>query len=107
MEVYQLTVSQNFAAAHRLREYEGKCAALHGHNFKVEVTVAAVKLNELGMALDFGQIKEALARVLEQLDHSYLNDLAAFSHKNPTSENMPPLFMRKFLRKLSPLRLAR
>ena len=106
METYELTVSKSFAAAHRLREYEGKCAALHGHNFKVEVTVMAVKLNELGMALDFGQIKEALARVLEQIDHSYLNDLDAFSHKNPTSENIAAFIWEEISKEIKPFKIA-
>lgn len=106
METYELTVSKSFAAAHRLREYEGKCANLHGHNFKVEATVEAKELDELGMALDFGRIKEALNRVLERLDHSYLNDLPAFKDKNPTSENIAAFIWEEVSKEIKPFKIA-
>jgi 6-pyruvoyltetrahydropterin/6-carboxytetrahydropterin synthase len=47
------------------------------------------QLDEIGMALDYGIIKKALAEVLESLDHQYLNDLEALNGMNPTSENLP------------------
>ena len=52
--VYELTVQRHFSAAHALREYEGACSRLHGHNYQVEVVVARHSLDELGMAMDFG-----------------------------------------------------
>lgn len=86
--MYELTVVSRFAAAHQLRNYKGKCENLHGHNWKVEVTVRAKELNEIGLGLDFTEIKEALNHVLNQLDHSFLNDLSMFETDNPSSENI-------------------
>lgn len=83
----------SFSAAHALREYKGKCEALHGHNWKVEVTVSSQQLNSLGMVIDFVELKEETKRILEELDHKFLNDLEYFcssskSAKNPSSEEI-------------------
>lgn len=86
--MYRLTVKSEFSAAHYLREYKGKCEALHGHNWKVEAVVAALKLDRQGLALDFHRIKKALKDVLDELDHKYLNQLSYFKKHNPTSENL-------------------
>ena len=86
--MFELSVRKEFAAAHRLREYRGKCEALHGHNWKVEVFVASAKLNKTGIVADFRDIKGHLAGILEGLDHAYLNELPYFKKYNPTSENI-------------------
>ena len=79
--MYELTVISRFAAAHQLRKYKGKCENLHGHNWKVHVTVTARELNEIGLGIDFKEIKEALQHVLDELDHCFLNDLPMFETK--------------------------
>jgi len=84
--VYELTVKSRFAAAHQLRHYKGKCENLHGHNWKIEVTLRTTKLNEIGLAIDFKEIRSSLQEVLEELDHHCLNDLPAFQQENPSSE---------------------
>jgi len=84
---YALTVRSSFAAAHRLREYEGNCERLHGHNWRVEVTVESRELDEQGIALDFRAIKAHLAELLGRFDHKYLNDVPPFDALNPSSEN--------------------
>ena len=86
--MYELTVESGFSAAHRLREYRGKCENLHGHNWRVEVTIGSSKLDNKGMVIDFRKIKEKLGRVLDKLDHIYLNELPEFKKINPTSENI-------------------
>jgi len=86
--MYELTVTARFAAAHQLREYSGKCENLHGHNWKVEAIVSAAALNEIGLAIDFKEIKESLHETLDQLDHTFLNDLPMFKDDNPSSENI-------------------
>ena len=86
--IYTLTVKSDFAAAHRLREYDGNCERLHGHNWLVEASVSAESLDPSGMAVDFRVIKGALREVLESLDHAYLNDVPPFSEINPSSENI-------------------
>jgi len=77
-----------FAAAHRLREYDGNCERLHGHNWKVDVVLRGENLDKLGMVLDFRDAKRLLNQVLDELDHSYLNELEAFRQQNPTTENV-------------------
>jgi len=84
--VYELTVKSRFAAAHQLRKYKGKCENLHGHNWKIEVTLRTTKLDEIGLGIDFKEIRSALQEVLEELDHHCLNDLPAFREENPSSE---------------------
>ncbi len=85
---YTLKVLSDFAAAHSLREYPGACQRLHGHNWKIETEVRAVKVNELGMAMDFKEIKRAVCAVTDRLDHQYLNDLVPFNELNPTAEHI-------------------
>ena len=86
--MYKLRVTSEFSAAHNLREYKGKCEALHGHNWKVEVVIAAKNANRQGLVVDFHEIKKMVKAVLEELDHSYLNQLDYFKKHNPTSENL-------------------
>ncbi len=78
----------DFASAHRLINYPGDCARLHGHNWKIEVEVMGTELNEIGMVIDFKQIKQHAKQVINELDHTYLNDHPHFSQVNPTAENI-------------------
>ncbi len=86
--MYELSVELEFSAAHHLRDYPGKCSRLHGHNYRVEVSVASAELDENGMLLDFGRLKELCWEAIAQLDHSLLNDHPFFQQENPTSENI-------------------
>ncbi len=96
--MFKLTVEDSFSSAHQLREYKGQCERLHGHNWRVEATVEGDKLNNQGLLLDFKEIKGALASVLQNLDHTFLNDLPHFQERNPTSENLA-LFIFKEMEK--------
>jgi len=78
----------DFAAAHRLHGYPGDCEKLHGHNWKIEVQVSGEKLNEIGMVIDFKEIKRHTKEVIKELDHTYLNDHPHFQTINPTAENI-------------------
>lgn len=86
--MYKLRVTSEFSSAHNLREYKGKCEALHGHNWKVEVVIAARNTNSQGLVVDFHEIKKMIKFVLEELDHTYLNQHDYFKKHNPTSENL-------------------
>jgi len=86
--MYNLKVEKGFSSAHNLRGYKGKCEALHGHNWKVEVEIAGDQLGKTGMLMDFKLVKSKLSKILEKLDHKYLNDIAYFKKTNPTSENI-------------------
>jgi len=56
--MYRLTIKTGFAAAHNLINYQGDCENLHGHNWKVEVTVIARELDKAGLAIDFKVLKK-------------------------------------------------
>jgi 6-pyruvoyltetrahydropterin/6-carboxytetrahydropterin synthase len=86
--MYSLKVESHFSAAHNLREYKGKCEELHGHNWKVEAVVAAETLDKTGMVMDFTHIKAELEKIMEILDHKYINNIPYFKEVNPTSENI-------------------
>ena len=93
--MYELTVTTQFAAAHQLREFRGSCEKLHGHNWKVEVTLAGEELSDAGLLVDFREVKEATDRILEELDHSFLNELPHFRDQNPSSENIAAYIFEK------------
>jgi 6-pyruvoyltetrahydropterin/6-carboxytetrahydropterin synthase len=86
--IYEIKIITDFAAAHNLRNFRGKCENLHGHNWKVEVVVRGTELDAGGMLVDFGEIKEVTRQLLGELDHQYLNDLPFFKEQNPSSENI-------------------
>lgn len=86
--MYEIKIITSFSAAHRLENFYGKCESLHGHNWKVEVFLAGDKLDEVGLLQDFGVVKARTRELLEEVDHKYLNELPAFSHQNPSSENL-------------------
>lgn len=88
MKMYEVTIIKSFSAAHLLAEIGGKCEELHGHNFKVEVTVGAPELNPEGILIDFRLVKKWLKDILDKMDHQHLNDLPFFAGKNPSSENI-------------------
>jgi 6-pyruvoyltetrahydropterin/6-carboxytetrahydropterin synthase len=93
--MFEIKVKATFSSAHNLRNYRGKCEHLHGHNWNVEAVFAYKSLDSDGMAIDFREAKSMLKDSIEDLDHSYLNDLSSFKKVNPTSENIA-----KFIRAL-------
>ncbi|MBI4654605.1 MAG: 6-carboxytetrahydropterin synthase QueD [Nitrospirae bacterium] len=86
--MYDLTIETQFSAAHQLRRYKGKCEKLHGHNWRVQVSVSADRLNEIGLAIDFHELKAITNEALANLDHSLLNETFPFTEINPSSENI-------------------
>ncbi len=86
--MYQITIEQHFDAAHSLRGYQGRCEALHGHRFRVMARVTATKLDDIGLAYDFSDLKRHLAAIIKRFDHCYLNDVSPFDKINPSSENI-------------------
>jgi len=86
--MYELKVITDFAAAHQLRNFRGECEKLHGHNWRIEVVLSGDRLNEAGLLVDFKDVKTAANKILEDLDHAYLNELPQFKDENPSSENI-------------------
>jgi len=86
--MYELKIITHMACAHQLREFEGRCENLHGHNWKIEVFVTGKELEPNGILIDFKRIKSATEKVIDELDHKFLNDLEVFKGVNPSSENI-------------------
>ncbi len=98
---YTLKVVADFAAAHTLKDYPGACSRMHGHNWKVEAEVVASELNEIGMAIDFKDIKREVRAIASELDHYYLNELEPFQEINPTAEHIARYFYLELSRRLN------
>jgi len=98
--MYNVFIQTNFSAAHLLRNYKGKCENLHGHNWKVEVTVTTETLDETGMAIDFSILKQKTDSIIKPLDHKYLNEIPYFKKINPSSENIAAYIFKLLKEKL-------
>jgi 6-pyruvoyltetrahydropterin/6-carboxytetrahydropterin synthase len=99
--MYELKIISHFAAAHQLREFKGKCEKLHGHNWKIEVFVTGERLGEDGLLIDFKLIKETTNRILDELDHQFLNELEPFKTLNPSSENIAHYLFKSLSQELN------
>ena len=86
--MYEVYVDESFAAAHNLRGYKGKCEDLHGHNYKVRITLAGQELDSVGLLYDFVHLKQVIHAVIRSLDHKYLNEMKPFDVLNPSAENI-------------------
>ena len=100
--MFKIKILKSFSAAHFLREYQGKCESLHGHNWKVEVIVSREELNETGMVVDFGILKKITVDTLEELDHKHINELEYFFDHNPSSENIAKFIYYKIGPQIKP-----
>jgi 6-pyruvoyltetrahydropterin/6-carboxytetrahydropterin synthase len=99
--MFEVSVEQTFAAGHALRGYKGKCENVHGHNYKVRLTIAGEELDSIGLLVDFVEVKRAMKQVIEYLDHRFMNDLPPFDAINPSAENLARYFYDEVGRHLS------
>jgi len=90
--MFEVSVEYTFAAGHALRGYKGKCENVHGHNYKVQVTVAGEQLDATGLLMDFVEVKKNIRELVERLDHRFLNDVPPFDVLNPSAENLAKYF---------------
>ena len=90
--MFEVIVEQLFSAAHYLKDYPGKCAQIHGHNYKVQITVEGETLDQLGMLIEFEVIKQAVAKWIDLFDHGFLNEIPPFDTNNPSAENLAKFF---------------
>ncbi len=95
--MFELKIITDFAAAHQLKMVAEKCENLHGHNWKIEVCVAGEELNDAGVLIDFGELKEHVSEVIERLDHKYLNELDYFHDAYPSSSENIAMYIAKEL----------
>ena len=105
--MFELSVNGHIASAHFLPGYEGPCKNLHGHTWKIEVTVQSATLDKIGMVIDFKEIKHKLKSFLMPLDHVCLNDLDYFKKNNPTTENIAKYIYENFAAEVKPLRITK
>ncbi len=98
--MYYLTVEHDFASAHRLQIAGHKCESLHGHNWRILVTVKGATLDSRGMLIDFSDLKAIVRDQVDQFDHCYLNDKPPFDKVNPTTENLCKFFSDSISAKL-------
>ena len=90
--MFEVSVEQTFAAGHALRNYHGKCENVHGHNYRLLVTVRGEKLDETGLLVDFIELKRVAREIIERLDHQFINDIPPFDILNPSAENIAQYF---------------
>ena len=90
--MFEVSVEYTFAAGHALRNYKGKCENLHGHNYKLRVTVEGPSLDSTGLLVDFGDVRAAIKSLVDRLDHQFLNELPPFDRINPSAENIARYF---------------
>jgi 6-pyruvoyltetrahydropterin/6-carboxytetrahydropterin synthase len=86
--MYRVSVEDDFDAAHYLRGYQGRCEALHGHRYRVRVTLKTGVLNDIDLAYDFTLLKKHLREILAAYDHTCLNEVPPFTEINASAENI-------------------
>ncbi|HWE01917.1 MAG TPA: 6-carboxytetrahydropterin synthase [Tepidisphaeraceae bacterium] len=85
---FEITSTRYFSAAHQLALYDRSLEPLHGHNWKVTITVAADKLDPIGVVMDFHELERLADRVIGAMHNRHLNNLAEFAQLNPSAENV-------------------
>ena len=99
--MFEVSVEETFAAGHALRGYRGKCENVHGHNYKVCVTLGGPVLGSIGLLYDFKDLKDAIQCTVRKLDHQFLNEIAPFDTVNPSAENLAKYFYDEITRLLA------
>ena len=84
--MFIVSVIGEFSSAHFLKNYNGKCENLHGHNYKIQVFLKRENLNSSFMVEDFTKLKDELKKIFKSLDHKNLNEIDFFNMRNPTAE---------------------
>jgi 6-pyruvoyltetrahydropterin/6-carboxytetrahydropterin synthase len=104
--MFQVSVEETFSAGHALRNYHGKCENVHGHNYRVRVTLEGPQLDSIGLLCDFTQVKQVMRQIIGGLDHQFMNDLEVFRTVNPSAENLAKYFYDEVTRGLKDLPLG-
>jgi 6-pyruvoyltetrahydropterin/6-carboxytetrahydropterin synthase len=105
--MYELTVIASFSSAHNLKRYKGACENLHGHNWRVEVSVSAPDAGPDGMVIDFKRLKAHVNKVIGALDHRYLNEVPPFDEEDATAELIARHIFHELAKRLNKRRGAR
>ena len=93
---FEVMIERNFSSAHQLRGYKGKCENLHGHNYKIEIYARGRELNNIGLLVDFVELKDAADEIVQFLDHRNINELPPFDEElNPSAENLARFILER------------
>ena len=93
---FEVMIERNFSSAHQLRGYKGKCENLHGHNYKIEIYARGRELDNIGLLVDFSELKTAADDIVQYLDHRNINELPPFDVElNPSAENLARYILEK------------
>ncbi len=98
--MYKLSIETAISAAHFLKEYSGACSRVHGHNWKIQVTVSATRTDRADMVIDFKDLKDLTWQVVGKFDHQMINEVPPFDGQNPTAENLSRYFYHEIARLL-------
>jgi 6-pyruvoyltetrahydropterin/6-carboxytetrahydropterin synthase len=99
--MFLVTVDETFSSGHALRGYKGKCENVHGHNYKVRVTLEGPQLDSVGLLYDFTHLKRVIREIVGGVDHKFLNDMAPFDVINPSAENLAKYFYDETTRQMN------
>jgi 6-pyruvoyltetrahydropterin/6-carboxytetrahydropterin synthase len=99
--MFEVTVDETFSSGHALRGYKGKCENVHGHNYKVRVTLEGPQLDSVGLLYDFTHLKRVIREIVGGVDHKFLNDMAPFDVINPSAENLAKYFYDETTRQMN------
>jgi 6-pyruvoyltetrahydropterin/6-carboxytetrahydropterin synthase len=99
--MFQVAVDETFSSGHALRGYKGKCENVHGHNYKVRVTLEGPQLDSVGLLYDFTHLKRVIREIVGGVDHKFLNDMAPFDVINPSAENLAKYFYDETTRQMN------
>ena len=108
----RITKQFSFETGHALYGYDGKCRNVHGHSYKLYVTVIGSPITDsgnvkFGMVIDFKDMKKRLKEFLDPIDHVCLNDLDYFKKHNPTTENIAKYIYQNFKKDIEPLGIVK
>ena len=100
--MFEVMIERNFSSAHQLRGYHGKCENLHGHNYKIEIYARGSELNNIGLLVDFVELKAAADEIVQYLDHRNINELPPFDKElNPSAENLARFILERVARRVA------
>lgn len=97
---FEVMIERNFSSAHQLRGYKGKCENLHGHNYRVEIYARGRELDNIGLLVDFVELKAAADEVVLYLDHRNINELEPFVELQPSAENLAKYVLERVAAKV-------
>jgi 6-pyruvoyltetrahydropterin/6-carboxytetrahydropterin synthase len=100
---FEISAGTHFDAAHLLRDYDGPCARMHGHGFRVRAALVGSQLGPSHLLVDFHDLKRLLQEITAPFDHRCLNEVEPFTEISPTSENIARFVYRSLQERLPEL----